>query len=385
MRTMPVVLILLTGCIVKFKAQVDTNTAALQTFSWSVDATAKGTIAHMHVQAAEQGQQIMIAGYLAPTAKGQQYLDQQPVHFYRADHTYKTSNNEYNGVTLPLRLSWLAQDRNKQIGKVQKLAQEISAREAELLQLAETCYRDFSKLHLANRNAYAFSNLNTQVEIKFAGKKFFDRDKVTAEINKKEHELRTKKITPKKRRGQCALEKNTHVLIDTTYRAVLALQQDKSPPLPTVQELPFAAAARRDDEFMQLAHALAQLKWTRLQLARALLQFYAPHQLVFFYSIGVQEHLKVTAFPDDRKKKDSAFRYEMRTTAKKHTKEFTLGHIVFDQDSKLKGMWISLKPRGGVPGFAKLTFKPCSAALQCPAAEFSSAPSLHASGNSHDE
>ena len=384
MRTMPVVLILFTGCIVKFKAQVDTNTAELQTFSWSVDATAKGTIAHMHVQAVEQGSQIMIAGYLAPTVKGQQYLDQQPVHFYRADHSYKTSNNEYNGVTLPLRLSWLAAERNKQIGKLQKLAQEISAREAELLKSAETCYRGFSKLHLANRNDYAFSNLDTQVEIKFAGKKFFDRNKVTAEISKKENELRTKKIAYKKRRGSCPLEKNTRTLIDTNYRAVLELQREPVPAPPTLQELPFAAEARADDEFMQLSHALVQLKWTRLQLARALLQSYAPHQLVFFYSIGVQEHLRVTAFPDDRKQKNSAFRYEMRTTAQKHTKEFTLGHIVFDRNLKLKGMWISLKPRGGVPGFAKLTFKPCSTVLRCPAAEFNPAP-LHASGNLRDE
>ncbi len=370
MKIMPVVLILLASCTIKFKARVDTSTATIQTFSWSVNATAKGTIAHMHVRAAEQGQQIMIAGYLAPTDKGQQYLENQPMRFYHADSTYTTSNKEYNGVTLPLRLSWLALERSRQIGKLQKFGQEVSGRETELLELVEACYRGFSKLHIAKRAAYAFSNLDTQVEIKFAGKRFFERDKVTAEINKKENELRTKRISHKKRRGKCLLEQNMLALINTTYHAVLELQQGTAPALPAMQELPFDASARGDTEFMQLAHALVQLKWTHLLLARVLLQSYEPHQLVFFYSIGVKEHLNVTTFPDDRKQKDSFFRYEMRTTAEKHKKEFTLGHIMFDRALKLKGMWMSLKPRGDVPGFAKLTFKPCSAGLQCPAAEF---------------
>ena len=134
MKIMPVVLILLASCTIKFKAQMDTSTAAIQTFNWSVDATAKGTIAHMHVQAADQGNQITIAGYLAPTDKGQQYLEKQSVRFYHVDSTYTTSNKEYNGVTLPLRLSWLALERSRQIGELQKLVQEVRAREAELLE-----------------------------------------------------------------------------------------------------------------------------------------------------------------------------------------------------------------------------------------------------------
>ena len=370
MNVMSVILILLASCTVKFKARVDPSHAATQAFSWSVGATTKGTIAHMHVQATERGEQIIIAGYLDPTGKGHQYLDKQAVRFYRADNTYANINKEYDGVTLPLRLSWLAAVRRRQIGELQKLAQAVRVREAALRALAEACYHGFSKLHIAKRNAYALSNLDTQVEIKFAGKKFFERDKVKAEINKKANELRTKKISHKQRRGRCVLEQNRLALINTAYRAVLELQQDTAPALPTMQELPFDASARGDREFMQLAHTLVQLKWTNLLLARALLQFYEPHQLVFLYSIGVREHLIVRAFPDDRKQKDSAFRYEMRTTAEKHKKEFTLGYIVFDHALHLKGMWLSLKPRGGVPGFAKLTFKLCSAKLQCPHANF---------------
>lgn len=370
MRIMPIVLILLANCTIKFKARVDTNTVALQTFSWSVDATAKGTIAHMHVQAAEQGRQIMIAGYLTPTDKGKQYLNKQPVRFYHTDETYTTANKEYNGVTLPLRLSWLALERSKQMTNIHEQERRISLREKELLELAEACYRGFSKLHIANHNAYAFSNLDTQVEIKFAGKKFFDRNKIKAEINKKETELRTKKIAHKKHQKQCSPDKSMLEQIDKAYRAVLELQDGTAPALPTVQELPFDSRARGDTQFTQFAYALVQLKWARLLLAKTLLQLYEPHQLVFFYSIGVKEHLNITALPDDRKQKDSIFRYEMRTTSTNHKKEFTLGHIIFNRAFQLKGMWLSLKPRGNVPGFAKLTFKPCTATLQCPAAKF---------------
>ena len=380
MRTMPVVLILLSSCTITFKSRVDPNTATLQNFSWSVDATTKGTIAHMHVQAVDLGKHINVAGYLAPTQKGQKLLEKQPVRFYRADSSYMTDNKEYNGVTLPLRLQWMAVERSKQIVNIYEQERRISLRENELLELAEACYRGFSKLHIANRSAYAFSNLDTQIEIKFAGKKFFDRDKIIPEINKKEKELRTKKISHKKQRGKCALEQSMLTLIGKAYSGVFELYDGIVPALPTVQELLFDNKARGDAEFVQLAHAFVQLKWARLLLARALLQLYKPHQLLFFYSVGVKEHLHVTAFPDDRKQKDSRFRYEMRTTSANHKKEFTLGHIIFDHAFKLKGMWISLKPRGNVPGFAKLTFKPCSMALQCPAADFS-ANALNSAGN----
>ena len=371
MRCVPFILIMLTSCTVKFKARVDNNNAAIEVFSWLIGATTKGTIAHMHVQTSEQANQVMVSGYISPTRKGLKYLEKQPVSFYNTDETYMRANNEYNGVTLPLRISWLALERKRQIVNLYEQERRISIQENELLKQAEACYRDFSKLHITKHNDYAFSNLDTQVEIKFAGKKLFDRDKVIAEINKKENKLRSKKISHKEPHGQCLPDKDMHTRIDTAYRSVLARQESTVSALPNMQELPFDAKARADAEFMQLAHAFVQLKWTRLLLARALLQFYKPRQLIFNYSIGVKEQLNVTAFPDDRKKSDSPLRYEMRTTSAKHPKKFTLGHIIFDHALKLKGMWISLKPRGNVPGFAKLTFKPCNTpTFQCPAAKF---------------
>ena len=212
--------------------------------------------------------------------------------------------------------------------------------------------------------------LTHRLRLILLGKSFLNVIKLRQKLIKKKTNCAPKKISHKKRRGKCLLKQNMLALINTTYHAVLELQQGTAPSLPTIQELPFDASARGNTEFMQLAHALVQLKWTHLLLARALLQFYEPHQLVFFYSIGVKEHLNVTAFPDDRKQKNSIFRYEMRTTSERHKKEFIFGHIVFSRALKLKGMWMSLKPRGDVPGFAKLTFKPCSATLQCPTAEF---------------
>ena len=371
MRCVPFILIMITSCTVKFKTRVDNNNAAIQLFSWSIGATTKGTIAHMHVQTSEQANQVVVSGYISPTSKGLDYLKKQPVSFYHTDETYMNANNEYNGVTLPLHIGWLALERKRQIVNLYEQERRTSIQENKLLKQAEACYRDFSKLHITNHNDYAFSNLDTQVEIKFAGKKFFDRDKVIAEINKKENKLRSKKISHKKPRRQCLLDKNMHTRIDTAYHRVLARQESTVSALPNMQELPFDAKARADAEFMQLAHAFVQLKWTRLLLARALLQLYKPHQLIFNYSIGVKEKLSVTAFPDDRKKNDSHLRYEMLTTSAKHSKKFTLGHIIFDHALKLKGMWLSLKPRGNVPGFAKLTFKACSTPkLQCPAADF---------------
>lgn len=362
------ILLILTSCTIKFKARVDTATAELQRFSWSVDATAKGTIAYMHVQAIREAKHITVAGYLIPTEKGREYLEPQPVRFYHVSKTYMTKDNKYNGVTLPLRLHWLAQQHIKRVLEIQAWVKMIIAHEQELLQLAHSCYRDFSRLHIADAGAYAFGNLEQRVEIKFANKKFFDRDKVAREIDKKENELVQKKISHKKRR--CAQLEDGGLLARVTdiYENVVALGGENE--LEEL-ELSFDAAARNDIDFMRLAEHCARLKQARLRLARLLQELYKPHKLTFHYAIGVKQDLRVLVFADDRRQNEGAFRYEMRTTTAKHKKEFALGHVYFDQALNLKGMWISLKPRGGVPGFAKLTFKPCLlAASSCPPADF---------------
>ena len=362
------ILLIITSCTIKFKARVDTATAEIQRFSWSVDATAKGTIAYMHVRASKEGKRITVAGYLSPTDKGKEYLEPQPVRFYRVSKTYVTRDKKYNGVTLPLRLNWLAQQHSKDIRALQAWVKMIISHEKELLQLANSCYRDFSRLHIANDKAYAFSNLEQQVEIKFSGKKFFDHDKVAREIDKRESELVNKKISHKKRRCAQLEDGGLFARVKETYEEVGAL--DGGDELEEL-ELSFDTAAKNDIDFMRLAEHFARLKQARLRLARMLQELYKPHKLTFHYAIGVKQDLQVLAFADDRRQNDSAFRYEMRTTTAKHKKEFALGHVYFDQNLNLKGMWISLKPRGGVPGFAKLTFKPCLlASSSCPPADF---------------
>ena len=361
--------LILTSCTIRFKARVDTTTADTQRFSWSVDATAKGTIAHMHVQVIEERKRITVAGYLMPTAKGEEYLDPQPVRFYRVSKTYMTKDNKYNGVTLPLRLKWMTQQRSKDIREIQTWVQMVIAHEKELSQLANNCYHNFSRLHIANDKAYTFNNLDSQVEIKFSGKKFFDLKKVANVIRQKEKELRQKEVSHKKRRCAQLEDDGLFARVAATYKGVIALGGEDSG-LGKLK-LPFDSKAKDDADFMQLAEKFARLKQARLRLARLLLELYEPRKLTFHYAIGVKQDLRVRVFADDRRHNEGTFRYEMRTTTAKHKKEFALGHVYFDSDLNLKGMWISLKPRGGVPGFAKLTFKPCLlASSSCPQADF---------------
>ncbi len=367
-------------CVAVAACQIETQEAGTakttddDITSWSIRATRKGTIAHMHVKTSRRGEQIEIAGYISPTERGRDLFAEEHAGPYYTDETYAQADNEYNGFTLPLRIKWLAVQRSQQIADLYKQEQEISTQENKLLGKAKSCYPDFHKLHIAKHNDYAFSNLDTQEEIKFAGKRLFEHKKITAAIKKIKEKLRDE-ISYKQLSEECILD-DLHTYITTATSTQLPANGTSTPP-PRVEDLHFHARARSDDNFKQLAHTFVQLKWARLQLAEALLQLYQPHVFTFYYAIGVNKHFKITAFPDDSRKGDSTLRYEMHaTTSSEHQdskdkEEFTLGDITFyrdDRDLKLNDMWISLKPRGGLSRFAKLTFKPCMPGSQCPTA-----------------
>lgn len=335
-----------------------TEAAKTRSFSWVIKATLRGTVGHMRVQVTERQEEVRISGHIEPTARGIKYLGAQPVRSYRTDETYTTDNNEYNGITLPLRISWLAAERRREIASISTLVEMLAENEAVLLRLGESMYRDFSELHIADVDDYRFDNLAEQIEIKFAGKKFFDRNKVRREINKRQKELWTKEITYKQRQHDVQLDQDVLTRAAAAYQAVLAARQSSSALAPKELRLNFDTRAANDNDFRLLAHSLARFKQARLLLARELLRLYEPFTLTFFYAIGTEEHLKVTVFADDRKRSEATFRYEMRTTSVNYTDKFTLGRISFDDELLINHMWLSLKPRGNVPGFAKLSFIP---------------------------
>ena len=339
----------------------DTETAAeTRTFSWVITATMRGTVANMHVQAIETREEVRIAGQIKPTRKGIKYFGHRPVSEYRTDRSYAIRDGAYDGITLPLRLGWSAVARREEIASISTLVEMLADNEAVLLRMGKNMYQDFAKLHIAASDDYRFDNLAEQIEIKFAGKKFVDRHKVRREINKRQRELITKQITYKRRRRGVQLDQDVLVTADEAYHAVLDARQPSSSLVAAELKLNFAARAASDKDFHTLVHSLARLKQAKLLLAREILRLYEPFTVPFLYSIGIREQLKVSIFADDRKRKNATFRYEMRTTAKNHPDEFTLGHISFDHNLHIKHMWLSLKPRGDVPGFAKLTFTPFS-------------------------
>lgn len=354
----------ITACIVKQKVQVDRATVESLSFSWAVSATSKGVIAYMHVETIEDQDEIKIIGQLVPTVKGEGMITKQPPRTYTTDRNYKLAEGkDYNGITLPIRLSWVASERGKGIAKIQSIVGMVSENEQALLQLADSMYEQFSKLHIAAADKYRFDNLDTQVEIKFAGKKFYDRDKVSREIAKRPAELQSKKISHKKRIAGVQLDEQILTAADEAYQTVLDMLQ--SPPSSYLQELTlnFDASAAADADFRELAEGLAYLKLARILLARELQRHYEPFVMPFYYEIGdTKENLQITGITDDRKDDDYHFRYRMRTTSKKQSNEFTLGEISFDHAFKPKRMWMSLRPRGGgfVNRAAKLTFTHCA-------------------------
>ena len=341
-------------------SELATKPIVVRNFSWKVTATMRGTLAYMNTTATEEQDGVGIVGDFDFTPKGKRYFDKQPVRSYHTDKTYTTDNNEYNGITLPFRISWLAVKRQQELSKIHKLVENITVAESELLQLANRMYDDFDDLHVADMDDYEFDNLDEQIEVRFDGKKFIDRDKVRNRINKRQNELQTKKIPYKQRWAWVEYDHNVLETATATYQAILAARQSPIYLQPPAKlRLNFDAHAYNDEDFRNLVYGLARLKQVRLLLARDILRLYEPFFITFYYSIGVREHLRVAVFLDDRMHKNEVtLRYEMRTTAVNHPKEFTLGRISFNRDLSFNKMWLSLKPRGNVPSFAKLTFTP---------------------------
>ncbi len=345
---------------------MDVGAELLHTTRWSIAVTAKGKIAHMHVRVQEEEGVLSVAGYLAPTLKGGKYLDPEPVRFYLADENYVTHDGLYNGFTMPLRLSWLASERRRVLTRIAEVLSAVAASERALVELGSSMYRGFARLHVADSDGYGFDNLATQTEVKFAGLRFFDYRAVREAIAHRHLILPNKRIAHKQRLRGVQLDQEVLNTADAAYRAVLALRQSSAVKLLQLNLAPRAAA---DADFSVLVENLARLKLARLLLAHDILAFYEPFTMPFFYSAGVQEHLNLTIYVDDSKRGDVALRYESRTTSRKHKKEFTLGKVDFDHHLHIKKMWMSLKPRGGLTGFAKLTFTPC-VAEECPEPDF---------------
>ena len=337
--------------------------------SWSINLTTKGKVAHMHVQAIEEEDAIRIAGYLQPTARGQRYIDEEPVHHYLADKNYVIQGRPYNGFTLPLRLSWLAAERNRVLDEVYAALLKIAASEKALIKLGGSMYRDFSRLDIATSRDYGFHNLAQQMEVKFAGRRFIDYRAVGEAIERRHIILRTRRRAYKQPQRGVQLDQEVLNQADAAYRGALALLPSPSSE-PVDLALNFSPAAQEDADFVVLVKSLGHLRLARLRLATEVLSFYEPFEIPFFYSAGgVQEHLKLYIYADDSQRGGIALRYLSRTTSARQRDLFTLGEVDFDHDLNIKKMWLSLKPRGGLAGLAKLTFTPCTAGT-CPEPDF---------------
>lgn len=339
------------------------------TSSWAISLTAKGKVAHMHLQAIEAEDAVRIAGYLAATPKGKKYLKSESVFHYLADNGYATHNKMYDGFTLPLRLSWLAAERRRVLRKIHTTLQTIAASEQELVALGNEMYRGFSKLSVASHNNYRFENLVEQIEIKFAGRRFIERSAMKKFIELRHMLIQTNRIIYKQRQQGAELDQETLNQADAAYHAALDLRQAEW--MPPALRLNFDHRTANDAEFKALVESLARLKLARLLLAQEILSFYEPFQLSFLFSAGgVEERLKLTLYADDNRYRDVVFRYESYSTSIKHKREFMLGQVDFDHHLNIKKMWISLKPRGGwVSRLAKLTITPCVAG-ECPEPDF---------------
>ncbi len=236
----------------------------------------------------------------------------------------------------------------------------VAASERALVELGDSMYRGFSRLHIAANDSYRFENLAEQTEIKFAGRRFFNRREVAGAIERRRSMLLTGRIAYKEHLHGVQLDQEVFNKAEAAYRTVLA-RQPSSASVPTEPALNFDIHADGDGDFRALTEGLAHLKLARLLLAEEILSLYKPFRIPFFYSAGVEEHLTLTVFADDGKHRGIAFRYEMLTTSVKHRREFLFGQVDFDHNLNIKKMWVSLKPRGGLAGFAKLTSTPCPA------------------------
>ena len=351
----------------------DENVSEEQTHteSWSIAVTTKGKIAHMHMQTMEEEDSIRIAAYLEPTPKGKKYLAAKPLAFYHADQNYAIHDRSYNGFTLPFRLNWLAAEHSRTISEIHELLGMVAASERALVELGDSMYQNFSRLRVAENASYKFENLAEQTEIKFAGKRFFNRREVAGAIERRRGMLLNGRITYKERRQGVQLDQEVLNKSEAAYRTALARQPSSASVL-TEPTLNFGVHAAGDGDFRALTEGLAHLKLARLLLAEEIMSLYKPFRLPYFFSAGMEENLMLTVFADDEKHRGIAFRYELHTTSIKHKRKFLFGQVDFDHNLNIKKMWVSLKPRGGLAGFAKLTSKPCHAGSEppCPAPDF---------------
>ena len=341
----------------------------IHTASWSITLTTKGEIAHMHVQTIEEEEAIRVAGYFKPTPRGQGYLEEEPILHYRVDKSYVLHNRAYNGITLPLRVSWLAKERSRVLGEIYATLLKVAANEKALVKLGNSMYRDFSLLDVATSREFGFRNLAQQTEVKFAGRRFIDYHAVREAIERRHVMLRSGKIAHKQRQRGVQLDQEVLNQAETAYLDALALLPPPSSE-PVDLRLNLSLTAREDKDFVALVKSLAHLKLVRLRFATAILSFYEPFEIPFFYSAGgIYEHLKLYVYADDSQRGDVVLRYLSRTTSRRQRNLFTLGEVDFDHDLNIKKMWLSLKPRGGLASLAKLTFTPCTEGT-CPEPDF---------------
>ena len=349
------------------ETEADLSPEQTRTISWSMVVTTRGEIAHMHVRTIEEEDVIRITAYAEPTAKGEKYFDRESVSDYLADKSYAIHGGLYNGYTMPLRLKWVASKRRRTLKQVNEILATIVASEQALVELGNSMYRDFSRLHVAANDDYGFDNLAEQIEVKFAGQRFSDYHEAKETIELRHSILQRSKIVYKQRQQGVHLDQEVLNAADAAYRVVLSLP--RSSDVETLK-LNFGPRAAEDVDFKTLVENLAHLKLARLLLASDILTFYKPFTMPFSYSAGVRERLNLTVYTDDSKRGDVALRYETRTTSIKHKKWFTLGNVDFDHHLNIKKMWMSLKPRGGLAGrFARVTFTPCVAG-ECPEPDF---------------
>ncbi len=344
----------------------------VHTLSWQIAVTTKGKLAHMHVQAIEDGGMFRITGYIEPTAKGGKYFDpaSSSYHRYVADRSYALQDQPYDGFTLPLRLSWLAAVRSQRLSQINEILPKIVASEQALVELGDSMYRGFSRLHVAASDDYRFENLAAQVEVKFAGRRFFDRQAVSGAIERRHVMLQTRRIAHQPRRPAARFNADILQQAVDTYHAALALLP-VSASAPTALNLNFDSQAQDDASFVALVESLADFKQLRLLLAEDILSLYEPFRMPFFYVAqkNTRERLVLLVFAEDSKRRGVAFRYKILTTAAKHKRVFTLAQVDFDHNANIKKMWVSLKPRGGLARFGKMTFTPCVAGA-CPEPNF---------------
>ena len=105
--------------------------------TWSVRIKAVGEVAHMHIREEQEGDKIVISGYIKPTKLGQKHnVKPEQITSYLADQSYALQENRpYNGYTMPLLVRYLAGKRRKALNEIRELVIAIAISEDALLAL----------------------------------------------------------------------------------------------------------------------------------------------------------------------------------------------------------------------------------------------------------